>query len=193
MLHADIKPGGAALDWTVAQALGDQPVDGELHRLRAAQEATLRAARSAFEEKKAEAEALRAELNGQPEPFTDPAIDTETLLAVAATLLPTQVKAWLHAERVLEAFRARHGLTRAPVAPQTTQNLLFLAILVFVDGGINAGFFLNAHMAASPMAALLLSLLIALTNVTVSACAGYFAGRWKDYGLNAADADSPAF
>ncbi|MCU7805672.1 MAG: hypothetical protein KZQ96_21000 [Candidatus Thiodiazotropha sp. (ex Lucinoma borealis)] len=71
--------------------------------------------------------------------------------------------------------------------------ILLLLLMIFVETGINATFLQNAHMVTGPLSALLASLLISLTNVTVSVCAGYFIGRWINYGTNAADADEPEF
>ena len=69
--------------------------------------------------------------------------------------------------------------------------LFFLAILI--ETGVNTSFLLNAQLAASPVCAILFSLLVSVTNVFFSAWAGYYIGRWKQYGAHATDADNPEF
>lgn len=70
--------------------------------------------------------------------------------------------------------------------------ILFL-LAIFIETGINAGFLLNAQLAASPVSAILFSLMVSVTNVFFSAWAGYYIGRWKQYGAHATDADNPEF
>ncbi len=193
MKHANADYTGVAIDWTISQALGGHQVDSEAYRLRASHEDNLRVQQNALKSKCAEAESLQAKLNsGLDEPI-DYKVECDDLLAEAQTTLSQKARGITRAENSQEAFRLRHGITREPITSKTAQNMMFLMILVFVEAGINASFFQNAYMVASPFAALLTSLLISVTNVLVCACAGYYIGRWKDYGLNAVDANSPVF
>ena len=182
----------STLDWAVAQALGGKEIGSELYRLRADQEERLRTEQTELGALCAKAEALRPECETQADAnvaFTN----AQNVLALAPKELRSREQDIQRAEQALEAYRLRHGLTRGPIDPNTAQKLFLLAILLFGEAGINAGFFQNAYMAASPLAALLISLLISITNITVNTCAGYFIGRWKDYGANAADADASKF
>ena len=183
----------SSIDWAVAQALGGQQIDGELYRLRAEHEARLRSTQAELEAQCANTEALRTECGENLEIPNDPVQEAAGILAKAQTALADKKEDLQRARQTREAYRLRHGLTRMPVDPSTVQNLLFLAIVIFVEAGINASFFQNAYMVASPFAALLLSVLISITNVSVSTCAGYFIGRWLSYGRDAADANAPEF
>jgi hypothetical protein len=71
--------------------------------------------------------------------------------------------------------------------------LILFALIILVETGINAGFLLNAHLAASPIAAITFSLLVSVTNVFFSVWAGFYIGRWRQYGAHAVDADNPEF
>ena len=183
----------SAIDQAGSQAIGGGQIEGAVYSQRDRFQKPVEAARDDFDEKCAEAQALRADLDHGAMSSADANIDVEGQLALLQVLLRGKVKVLLRALRALEVFRLRHGITREPVAVQPLESLLFLLILVFVEAGINASFFQNAYMAASPFAALLVSLLISLTNITISACAGYFIGRWREYGANAADADASQF
>lgn len=70
--------------------------------------------------------------------------------------------------------------------------ILFL-LAILIETGVNTSFLLNAQLAASPVSAILFSLLVSVTNVFFSAWAGFFIGRWKKYGAHATDADNPEF
>jgi hypothetical protein len=130
----------------------------------------------------------------EPEtPQTDISPEIDALLTHAREALSGLAKACRRAPQILEAFRLRHGLTRAPAQPQTATASMVMALFVFVEAGANAGFFSNAHMVAGPFAVLQISVLISLTNISVSALGGFLIGRWMDYGKNAEDASDPAF
>ena len=181
------------LNWAVAQALGGRPIDGELYKLRAEREAWLRGEQVELQSRCAEAQALWAECEQVRAHAPEVAAEVEGLLAQAQTVLFDQQGALQCAKQILEAYRLRQGLTRSPTAPNTAVSALTLGSLIMVEGGINAAFFQNAAMAVSPIASLLTSVLISISNVTVSACGGYFIGRYRDYGRDAADANAPEF
>lgn len=180
-------------DWVMAQGLGGQRVDSELYRLRAGHEAELSEKRGKVLDAHARAEALRVELEAQGTEVEEPTLEADDVLAVASTSLPAKVQALEDARRTEEAFRIRHGLTRAAQAPDTLSSVAALFFMVFVESFANMGFFANAHMVAGPGAAFLTAFLISTANVGVSACAGFFIGRNLEYGFHAADADAPYF
>ncbi len=72
-------------------------------------------------------------------------------------------------------------------------NFLLILLMVFIEAAVNAGFLLNAQLAASPVSAILFSLLVSVTNVFLSIWVGFYVGRWRHYGAHASDADNPAF
>ncbi len=181
----------STIDRALADGQAGAPLDGEYHRQRSRLEDGLAPACNRLAQACVEAQGLRAALDEDRD--TAPAVDISAQLALATTLVPSLKIAVQRAEQALAAFRLRHALTREPQVPDPLMTGLILGVLVFVEAGINASFFHNAHMVATPFAALLVSLLISLTNITVSTCAGYFIGCWIDYGGQAADADAPAF
>jgi hypothetical protein len=183
----------STLDWTIAQALAGHQIIGELESQRAAVEPPVAAAWDSMRQKCHEVQSLAMTLEGGAEPCTQGGVDVQGVLASAGMLLPGKHKELHEAEQALEAYRLRHGLTRLPRAPHVVLNVLILAIMVLAEALVNGSFFLNANMVAGPFAALLLSALIAATNVTVSATAGFHIGRFLRYGANAVDADAPEF
>ena len=181
------------LDRAVSQGLGGQPLDASLYELRREHETKLIEHKSCLNEACTQVEHLHEAfegLGGMLEPEISSEI--EALLSEAMVELTGKALACGLAERILEAFRLRHGLTRGPARPQAAVAAMVMALLVFIEAGINTGFFANAHIVAGPFAAFLTSLLISLTNVSVSGLGGFFIGRWMAYGKNAEDANDPA-
>ena len=175
--------------WVRAQGMEGQTVESALHDLRGGFEPGLRRQRDRVEVKLGRAEVLAETLSADPVDLPDPAIKAERPIRAAEPELRAKFEAIRHAEGSLKAFKLHHGLDREPIEPEVLRNALILAIVVFAEAGINTGFFYTAHMVGGPLAALMVSFLISLTNVAVSACAGYFIGRWLNYGLHAMDGD----
>ena len=123
----------------------------------------------------------------------DLTIELNDLFAKANIHLSEQKVKIIRAIKFMDAFRLRHGLSHEPDDQQIALNLISLALMIFVEGGINSSFFLNAHMVSGPFAAVLTSVLISFANVFVSALVGFFAGRYKHYGDKAADHDADEF
>ncbi|MES9972517.1 MAG: hypothetical protein ABW092_20980 [Candidatus Thiodiazotropha sp.] len=180
-------------DRAVAQGLGEQSIDAALYELRREHEERLIQVRGQYKEACDKAEALHGSAEEPEPPQTDISHEIDALLAQAREALSGLASACRRAAQILEAFRLRHGLTRSPAQPQAATASMSTALLVFIEAAANAGFFANAHMVAGPFAAIQISVLISLTNVSVSALGGYLIGRWMDYGKNAEDARDPAF
>ena len=138
----------------------------------------------------AEAEALHAQLP-PADPPAPPCVDD--VFASTGPELAAIDTAHALAECALQGFAARHGLAETAVVPDARITGLILGLLVFGEGALNGCFFLSAQMSATPLAALLTSMLIAGTNIALSAAAGFWLGRNLPYGANAIDADSPGF
>ncbi len=181
------------LDWAVAQGLGDQALDSALYRLRRGHEGTLRKVENELKVTCTKAQQLHANFEAQAVPETDISADIDALLIQAETEISGKARSCARSAQILEAFRLRNGLTRAPIAPPVAINVIILMLLVLIESAINASFFANAHMVAGAFAALLTSVLISLTNISVSTVGGFFIGRWMNYGINAEDANAPAF
>ena len=181
------------IDWAVAQGVGGKQIDEALYKLRAGHESKLRSCQANLNTICARAQALDITSTADPGILPDPSAEVGGVLAMAGTALANKAAALERTKQIEEAFRLRHGLTRGCIAPSVLQSILFLAILIVIEGLINASFFQNAAMTASPAAALLTSVLISITNITLSTCAGYFIGRYTGYGANAADSGDPEF
>lgn len=178
------------LDWIVSQALNGQEINEVLFEKRGEYEEQLRCAKERVKKSCDDLIADQHALSSGTPELGVASIDIDGQLSQAESELNDAAKALHQAENAEAAFKPRHGLTREASDVFVPAGVLLLLIVMFGEGGINTSFFYNAHMVAGPFAALLLSLLIAFANVSVSASAGYFIGRWLHYGQNAADADA---
>ncbi len=167
--------------WVMAQALGGQTIGAEFEQLMQSARAGIEAKRTALEEALTNAKTLEIDLPHSGE-HTSPKVDD--IVLTSQTMLAAADKELADAERAFHAFRLLHGKVELPSTPSPLATSLNLALMTFVESGINASFFLSAHMAASPISALLTSTLISGTNVAFSACAGFFIGRWMAWGLH---------
>jgi len=105
-------------------------------------------------------------------------------------VFPEKVLALNQAIQAENAFCTEHNLINKTIKPNAVMTILLISIGVFVEAGMNSSFLYNAHMVVGPLAALLLSFTISLVNVTTSACAGFFIGRFLKYGSNSNDPDA---
>ncbi len=110
-----------------------------------------------------------------------------------AVILRTKHESVRDAFETKETERQRYGISRDPYQPDVIGNSLTLGIMVSIESFMNMGFLNNAYMVATAQAALLTAMLISLTNVIVSACAGFFIGRRLNYGSLAIDSNSSQF
>ncbi len=177
-------------DDITSQAVHGEALNGRFETLRQEHVAQIAAKREAVDVAILDAERLRASLPVVVDLPPQEAHDTNSLVIHTIKARRSQRD---EARKLFHAFRVRHGLTELPEEPAAALSILALALAVFIDGVINAVFFINAHLAAGPAGALLLSLMIAGTNVCLSGCAGFFAGRDAQWGVRAPDPDNPAF
>ncbi|MES9971745.1 MAG: hypothetical protein ABW092_17055 [Candidatus Thiodiazotropha sp.] len=181
-------------DWVISQALAGLNISSELTRLRKVHEGVPRKARRDFQELRAETQAVNKALQITRQGFTPEPFTADDLLGSAAVELKELAAEFHRRALAEEAFRVRHGLPRMADAVQNMlSTLIILLLAVVIEGGVNTSFLLNAQLAASPVSAILFSLLVSVTNVFFSAWAGYYIGRWKKYGAHATDADNPEF
>ena len=171
-----------------AIAAGHQKMDGDIHAAITLYQGKIAARVIDVQQKIAVAESLDSQLPVEAE-ACPPAV--EDILGTVQTEIARLSKRHKAAERVLLAFAARHGLSRPAVAPSVLETALTLSLLVFVEGGVNSAFFLNAHMSAGPLSALLVSVLISATNVAMSAAAGYCIWIGADWLLMGITRDLP--
>lgn len=180
-------------DWVMAQGLGGLAVEDELQRLRAVHEPKLHEAREKFLENRGDAEAAIDGLNLDRQEFAPEPLTTDDVLGVATVEIKERADEFHRNAQAEKAFQLRHGLPRAAEEPQTILTFVFIILMILIEALGGTGFLLNAQLAASPLSAILFSLLVSLTNVVVSVLAGFYIGRWKKYGLHATDADNPLF
>lgn len=122
-----------------------------------------------------------------------PNAQLESVILMAEQTLPQKALTLRQAEQSERAFCTTHKLIDKSVQPNPLVSILWISVCVFVDAAVNSSFLYNAHMVSGPFAALLTSFLISLTNVALSVSAGYFIGRFLNYGGNSADPEAPEF
>lgn len=183
----------SALEWTIAQALEGGSIEAQLQQLREKFELTLGIAHDEVETEWAKVKKIHESVDAGPDPLHFSDVSLEDLWSTARVEFLHLGKASRRAEQVLTAYGLRHGLPRAPMMPQTFENMSLLGLLIVLETVLNAGFFNNAYMVAGPVQALLAAALISLTNVATSTAGGYFIGRWLNFGRNTSDPDDPAF
>ena len=177
----------------IAEILAGQQLDCELERINVRYAEPLRDKRSDLQARCSEAENLKNQLDTKSSWFVSACAEADMITAEAALVLSDQAKELRRTRQVLMAYCLRHGRIPGTTRRAVSVAVMTLLLMVFGEALVNTSFFLNAHMVAGPLAALLVSFLISLTNVTACACAGYFIGRYRDYGINAQDADNPIF
>lgn len=148
---------------------------------------------STLQEKIETALALRAVIANHGEGGSLPTSRLNAVVSAATLVFSALVKSLAQTEQADKAFCRDHNLIVKAAPPNSTISALYIALAIFLDSAINSSFFLSAHLAASPFAALLVSFLISLTNATVSAFAGFYIGRYRDYGMLSVDALSSRY
>jgi len=140
-----------------------------------------------------EAENLKDKIGVTQNSNNLPTAQLEAVTTEAEQVFPQKVHACNQAVQAEKGFSTEHNLTNKSSQPNPTVTSLQIAIGVFFDAGMNSSFLYNAHMVAGPFAALLVSFTFSLTIVVTCACAGYFIGRFLNYGKNSTDPDIPEF
>lgn len=179
----------SAFERTTIQAVIGQKLDGQFQKLLSEHERPIQQKHFALKQSCSKAEALNPDLTGK-EPISDgTSEDLECVFASAKQDIEDKAETYRFAQKSRKAAQVQHGYTGSKVQGSGLQTALLMSTAVCVESLINAAFFNNAHMVASPIAAMTTSFLISLTNVVVSTSAGYFIGRNLNYGTNALDAD----
>ncbi len=165
----------------------------ELHHLYAKLYKPLQARMSTFGALCKEAKAIKSRIGISSNAASLPVAQIDGIIAKAEQILPQKAHTLHQAEQADRAFCTTHHLIDKNAHPNPVVSVLLIAICVFVDAGVNSSFLYNAHMVTGPLTALLVSFLISLTNVVVSVCAGYFIGRFVNYGSNGTDPEAPEY
>lgn len=170
---------------TALQAVIGQKLDGQFQKLLSEYERPIQQKLFDLKRKCAEAEKLSPDLaEREAVPFRH-SYDLEYLYTCAEQDLIDKVQTHRFTKKSLQAAQLQHGYVGSVNDKSVVNSVLILLVMVFGEALLNAAFFSNAHMVAGPAAALLTSFLISMTNVAASACAGFFIGRYLNYGSNA--------
>lgn len=170
---------------TAIQAVIGQKPDGQLQKIVSEHERLI--LQKQFELRRVCAETAKfnpdlCNRNAIPIPKSS---DLAYLYAGAEKELNDKVQVHDLTNRSLRAAQLSHGYVGSTDDKPITQTVLLMLIMMFGEALLNAAFFNNAHMVAGPAAALLTSFLISMTNVAACTCAGFFIGRYLNYGSNA--------
>lgn len=168
------------MDIAISKALNNGSIDPELFEIRAAEEEKLNACQLKFDTACSDAHQLRSELESS---LNSVNMNPEILETATAEIEFQELAA--REKRAIcekEAFRVRHALTREPIDATPVQGILSICFLGLIESAVNAVFFLNSNMSSGPAQALLLSTLIAGTNLFVCCVAGYLFGRGWSFG-----------
>lgn len=172
---------------------GSRDLTSFLSKDRAAQEQSIAQSRDALITACDKAAQLRPAAEAQAEEKAGITAQLTTALMLALAQLPAAITGYTRARKETLAYKQRHSLNREPLMPNPWESGLLLGIFVALESLTNTGFFMNAYLAASPQAALLISFLLSLVNVVMSCTAGYFFLRGINYGRSAIDPHHPAF
>lgn len=166
---------------TIRHAADGENVESILFALKSGYEETLEAHRERIEGKREEVRLLASTLPKCAQaPGGSP--DYRAGSADIAVRVNDTAYAWRRSQAELRGFAQLHGLIPEPQTPNRLEATLQLAALTILEAAGGAIFLGSAHMTASPIQALLVSLMVAATNMSLCVAAGYFAGRYLSYG-----------
>lgn len=183
----------SAYERTTLQAVIGQKLDGQFQKLLSEHERPIQQKLFALKHLCTKAETLNPDFAGEANIPIQSGEGLEYVYACAKQDIADKAEVHRFTRKSLQASQLRHGYASTPENNSTLQNVLVLLTAMCGEALVNAAFFSNAHMVASPVAALITSLLISMTNVGVCACAGYFIGRYLNYGANALDGEDSYF
>ncbi len=178
---------------TALQAVIGQKLDGQFQKLLSEYERPIQQKLFDLKRKCAEAEKLSPDLAVKEAVPLRQSDDLEYLYTCAEQDLNDKIQVHNFTSKSLQAAQLQHGYVGTGSDKSVVQAVLILLVMVFGEALVNAAFFSNAHMVAGPAAALLTSFLISMTNVAASACAGFFVGRYLNYGSNALGSNDTYF
>lgn len=183
----------SAYERTTIQAVIGQKLDGQIQKLLSEHERPIQQKLFALKRLCNKADRLNPDFAGDATIPAQPGEGLEFTYASAKRDIADKAEVHRFTRKSLQAAQLRHGYASTPGNSSTLQNVLVLLTGTCGEALINAAFFSNAHMVAGPLAALTTSLLISMTNVGVCVCAGYFIGRYLNYGANALDGEDSYF
>jgi uncharacterized protein YxeA len=175
------------LDRIAAAGLNNSPIDGELLEIKTKAESLVTKAINKVLKCNDDAKKLSSTISESKESQKSIIPQADGMIAKIIMNLDSLIKAFNKAVKGKKSYQDLHGLIHEPINPNALINIMVFGIMVFGESLINTGFFQNAHMTATPVAAFMISILISLTNVMASCVGGFFIGRRLNYGINAKD------
>ncbi|MEW8052902.1 MAG: hypothetical protein AB2809_21305 [Candidatus Thiodiazotropha sp.] len=177
----------------MALGLGGQTAQEELAQLRQEQESLLYKAQARFHDKRAAAKAAIDGLNWDRQQFVPEPLVTDDMLGAATVELEERAAEANRKALAKESFRLRHGLARDTTEPDPVTATVLLFLMTLLETAVNTGFLLANGLAASPISAILFSLMVSSANVLVNVMAGFHIGRWKKFGLHTSEPNGPKY
>lgn len=177
----------------LAGGLGDLDLDAEIQELSTDKQSYLLGLKHRAIEALAKAEQEKQDIEIEKCDVESVENEAQSILQRYIAKMETLSSRVKKQKRFFEVFRTEHGLTRPADNPNAIMAVMQLGGMTFIEGGINSLFFSNANLTASPLSALLTAGLISFTNILASASAGYFFGRYLNYGVDAIEPELPEY
>ena len=174
-------------------ARGGASISGQLEKLRAVRVVGLEKIRAGLRRGIDKARSLMNDIGEHVTIYADLSAQVESLIASAKSQYSDLLKAREIAEQDKENYRLEHMLSCNPHQPFVMLECLKLACAGLGETFINAGFLAQAHMVASPIAALTVSGLISLTNISLSCVGGFYIQRYIHFGAHTANPEAPEY
>ena len=174
-------------------AINGTRIDGELAKIRANVEVMLAEQKDALQRDCDNLKSVDASINQAQSTLVETTVQVDAVLVTGRSDLSEADGRIKRSETCKQSFQNHHSLPLDPVKPSIALNVMIFFIMAIVEGFFNASFFIAASMTATPTAALFISFTFSVANILLSACGGFFIGRWKNYGAHALDSDAPEF
>ncbi len=178
---------------TAIQAIIGQKLDGQFQKILSDFERPIQRQLFAVKQLCAKAEKLSPDLSTKSSVTPRQSEDLAYVYTCAEQDFNDKAETHRFTRKALQAGQLQYGYVCTEGQHSTLMSVLMLVGVALGEAFVNAAFFSNAHMVASPAAAILTSCLISMTNVAASTCAGFFIGRYLNFGVNALGADEGEF
>lgn len=172
---------------------GGASILGELERRRVAWAVELEGLRGKVQSAIDTAGELLAAAEIDQSAIPDLSAQADSMITAVQHQYSKLLKTYDIAEQDKESYRLNHMISRNPQRPFVLLETLKMGAMLVFETIANAGFFAQAHMVATPTAALTLSALISMANISASCLGGFFIERYTHYGAHAANPDAPEF
>jgi hypothetical protein len=180
-------------DYIQTAAINGTRIDGELAKHRADAEIELAEQKDALQRDCDHLKSVEASISQTLNEQAQTTAQVDAVIVTGQADLNEADERVERADGCKKAFQNHHSLPHDPIKPPKFLNVMIMSIMAIAEGFINASFFMAASMTATPTAALFVSFTFSAANILLSACGGFFIGRWLNYGAHALDSDAPEF